>query len=150
MIRIKRAAQLPLTKEQLEVNTVDHIHHVTQALKFFTKQLQTATKVHDLDKLSNSAEFHRALTEGFHVNTWWARHLEDSRHHLHDAPPDNVDLLDVLEMIADCVVAGTARSGKVYPVKIPIDVLARAFDNTVALLTSQVELVEPFCDPDCG
>ena len=50
-----------------------------------------------------------------------------------------MDLLDVLEMIADCVVAGMARNGTVYPVKIPIDVLARAFDNTVKLLTSQVE-----------
>jgi hypothetical protein len=49
-----------------------------------------------------------------------------------------VNLIDVLDMIADCVMAGMARTGEVYPLTIDQDVLMRAFQNTVALLKSQV------------
>jgi len=41
-------------------------------------------------------------------------------------------------LIADCVMAGMARSGSVYQITIPPEVLQRAFDNTVDLLKSQV------------
>ena len=54
--------------------------------------------------------------------------------------PQDVNLIDVLDMIADCVMAGMARSGSVYPLEIPLDVLRRAFDNTVDLLKVHVEV----------
>ena len=43
-------------------------------------------------------------------------------------------------MVVDCVMAGMGRVGTVYPVDIPQDVLRRAFDNTVELLKSNVEV----------
>lgn len=49
--------------------------------------------------------------------------------------------VDVLDMIADCVMAGMARSGSVYELKLEPEVLWRAFENTVDLLKSQVEVV---------
>jgi RecG-like helicase len=42
------------------------------------------------------------------------------------------------KLIADCVMAGMARSGSVYPLELPTDVLVRAFQNTVELLKSKV------------
>jgi hypothetical protein len=49
-----------------------------------------------------------------------------------------VNLLDVLEYISDCVMAGMARSGSVYDLTMPPELLERAFKNTVDLLKSQV------------
>jgi len=45
-------------------------------------------------------------------------------------------------MIADCVMAGMARSGSVYPLEISPDVLMKAFNNTSDLLKSQVKVKE--------
>lgn len=43
-----------------------------------------------------------------------------------------------LERIADCVMAGMARSGNVYPLTLNADLLERAFQNTVELLKAEV------------
>jgi hypothetical protein len=53
-----------------------------------------------------------------------------------------VNLIDVLDFIADCVMAGMARSGSVYPLHLSPELLERAFQNTVALLKSQVTVEE--------
>ena len=55
-----------------------------------------------------------------------------------DGCPADVNLIDVLEFVADCVMASMARSGSVYPLQLTPDVLERAFQNTVELLKSQV------------
>ena len=47
-------------------------------------------------------------------------------------------------MIVDCVMAGMGRSGSVYPLAIPPDVLMAAFQNTVELLKREVVV----CDAD--
>jgi hypothetical protein len=60
-----------------------------------------------------------------------------------DGIPADVNLIDVLDMIADCVMAGMARSGSVYALKLNPAVLATAFDNTVELLKSEVVVVAP-------
>jgi hypothetical protein len=49
----------------------------------------------------------------------------------------------VLDMIADCVMAGMARTGEVYPLTLDPNVLQRAFDNTVTLLQRQVVVAPP-------
>jgi hypothetical protein len=46
----------------------------------------------------------------------------------------------VLEYVADCVMAGMARSGDVYALEASDELLRRAFQNTVALLKSQVKV----------
>jgi 4-aminobutyrate aminotransferase-like enzyme len=51
---------------------------------------------------------------------------------------DDVNLIDVLDMIVDCVMAGMGRTGSVYPLEISQDVLKKAFDNTVTLLKNNV------------
>ena len=53
-----------------------------------------------------------------------------------------MNLIDVLEMIADCVLAGMARSGSVYPLNLPTEVLVKAFENTVQLLKENVKVVD--------
>ena len=79
---------------------------------------------------------------GFKQTEWWDKHRKINRHHLlqEDGVPQDVNLIDVLDMIADCVMAGMARSGEVYPLNLDPDVLMRAFQNTVELLKQHVEV----------
>ncbi|MCP4264007.1 MAG: hypothetical protein GY777_00255 [Candidatus Brocadiaceae bacterium] len=63
-----------------------------------------------------------------------------NRHHLleDDGVPENVNLVDVLDMIVDCVMAGMGRTGSVFPLNIHDRTLKAAFDNTVELLKRHV------------
>lgn len=56
--------------------------------------------------------------------------------------PDDVNLVDVMEMVCDCVCAGLARSGSVRPVEIPSDILQKAVANTAKLVEDMCEIVE--------
>lgn len=73
----------------------------------------------------------------------WAHlhYYEKERHHLKQHCPDDVNLFDVIEMLCDCVAAGMARSGDVYDVDIPAEVLTKAVANTVELLKDEIEVV---------
>lgn len=79
----------------------------------------------------------------FFDGEWSKIHYEVlERHHLKRHCPDDVNMLDVIEMICDCVAAGMARSGEVYDVDIPAEVLTKAVKNTVDLLKREIEVVE--------
>ncbi len=129
-----------VTERTLLNSSVQHIADVRRGLAFFGAMLAEAATAHDTDKLTDIAGFHRDFVTGFTRTEWWDRHRKLNRHHLlqADGVPDDVNLIDVLDMIADCVMAGMARSGSVYPLDIPQDVLRRAFDNTVEALKANV------------
>ena len=129
-----------VSEETLKKSSETHIDDVSRGLAFFGALLAEAAVTHDSDKLSALAHFHSDFVTGFKTTGWWDNHRKITRHHLQaaDGVPPDVNLIDVLEMIVDCVMAGMARAGKTYPVTIHGDVLSRAFDNTVELLQSQV------------
>ena len=131
-----------VSRETLLASSIQHIGDVHQALGFFASELLRAAGRHDFDKLSDIDGFHRDFQTGFKQTEWWDRHRQLNRHHLlqADGVPADVNLIDVLDMIADCVMAGMARTGSVYPLNIDPDVLMRAFQNTVELLQSNVEV----------
>lgn len=117
-----------------------HIGDVQAALRFFGQVLERQAVVHDFDKVSDIDGFHADFVTGFKQTGWWDRHRALNRHHLGqpDGVREDVNLIDVLDFIADCVMAGMARSGSVYPLNLPADLLERAFQNTVSLLTQQI------------
>jgi hypothetical protein len=129
-----------VTKETLRESSVQHIGDVEKALRFFVQMLVEASKNHDTDKLTDLDGFHEDFVTGFAETGWWDRHRVLNRHHLTqaDGVPNDVNLIDVLDFIADCVMAGMARSGSVYPLTLPPSLLERAFQNTVSLLKAQV------------
>lgn len=128
------------TKDTLYASSVQHIGDVISGLEFFQNQLSLAASRHDFDKLTDIDGFHRDFVTGFEQTTWWDNHRKVNRHHLlqADGVPSDVNLIDVLDMIADCVMAGMARSGSVYPLNIDPEVLAKAFQNTVELLKAEI------------
>lgn len=73
----------------------------------------------------------------FTSGEWAEKHYEAERHHLNRYVPYAVDLIDVIEMICDCVAAGLARSGEVRPIEIDSDVLQEAVRNTAKLLEDE-------------
>jgi hypothetical protein len=128
------------TKATLLDSSRQHIGDVVKALAFFSQKLIEAAGEHDYDKLTDIDQFHSDFVSGFEQTGWWDNHRRIHRHHLsqEDGIPSDVNLIDVLEYISDCVMAGMARSGSVYELTLPEDVLERAFKNTVDLLKSRV------------
>ena len=129
-----------VSKDTLLASSKQHIGDVREALQFFSQLLATAMLHHDTDKLTDIDGFHADFLTGFKVTEWWDRHRKLNRHHLQqeDGIPADVNLIDVLDFIADCVMAGMARSGSVYALKLPPELLETAFQNTVELLKANV------------
>lgn len=130
------------TIETLLASSEQHILDVQHGIDFFRMQLRLAAIRHDKDKIRDIDWFHRDFVTGFKETGWWDNHRKINRHHLEqaDGVPDDVNLLDVLEYISDCVMAGMARSGSVRPCVLPDEVLQRALKNTVDLLSSNVKV----------
>jgi hypothetical protein len=133
-----------VSKETLYDSSRQHILDVRHGLEFFRNLLFDAMAAHDTDKLTDIDGFHADFVTGFKQTDWWDRHRKLNRHHLEQADgiPVDVNLVDVLDFITDCVMAGMARSGSVYELKLPPELLERAFQNTVEQLKAEV-VVEP-------
>lgn len=142
-----RAGGMEIDISDLERSTEDHIEHVAQGLTFFADKIMEAAGKHDYTKLANMEDFHHTittLTPGNEVKAspWYKMHITKERHHLNSHVADDVNLVDILEFITDCVMAGMSRTGTLSDISVPAEVLQKAFNNTVDLLKSQVEVTD--------
>jgi hypothetical protein len=133
-----------VTREQLLASSVQHIGDVGKALAFFGSLITQQAVRHDTDKMTDIDGFYADFITKFEQTGWWDRHRTLNRHHLMEADgiPADVNLIDVLDFIADCVMAGMGRSGSVYPLNLPPELLERAFQNTVEMLKAQVVVMD--------
>ena len=133
-----------VTKDQLLRSSLQHKGDIAKALGLFSMLLAEAAVRHDFDKLTAIDHFHADFATGFKQTGWWDNHRKVNRHHLteSDGIPDDVNLIDVLDYIADCVMSGLARSGSVYALHLPDGLLERAFQNTVSLLKASVDVAD--------
>jgi len=129
-------------KETLLNSSRQHIADVAKAMAFFSSKLFEAAAEHDYDKLTAIDWFYSDFRTKFAETGWWDNHRKIHRHHLGqvDGVPEDVNLLDVLEYISDCVMAGMARSGEVYALEMSDELLQKAFSNTINLLKRQVKV----------
>jgi len=130
-------------RQQLLDASRQHIADVAKAMAFLSSKIFAAAAEHDYDKLTEIDWFYSDFKTKFETTGWWDNHRKIHRHHLGqaDGVPVDVNLLDVLEYISDCVMAGMARSGEVYALEMSDDLLQRAFVNTVELLKVQVSVI---------
>lgn len=143
-----RTADGDLRKDLILLDTTKHITAVRNTMFAIGDEMRKIGNNHDRTKISHFDQFfedfskHRLDLEhvDFKALPWWQIHITE-RHHLNDKCPEDVDLFDVFEMIADCVCAGKARSGEVYPVKLSNDILQRAVENTQKLLERNIKIV---------
>jgi hypothetical protein len=121
-----------------------HIDDVVRGMAFFVGKITEQAGWHDRDKLTLIEWFHGDFVTGFKKTGWWDNHRKITRHHINspDGVRDDVNLIDVLEHIVDCVMAGMARSGSVYELKLDDALLQRAFQNTVEMLKREVTVVD--------
>lgn len=143
-----RTAGEDLTKEKLYDATVEHIKDVERAMDFFSKKIHEIGLKHDFTKISYFDQYAEEVLsehtdEEFKANPWYQKHIYEERHHLNANCPLDVNLFDVLEMIADCVTAGKGRFGRITPEYLNLNdpsLLNRAYFNTVKLLDDIVEV----------
>jgi len=131
-----------VSEQTLFDSTVSHVQDVTRAIHFFRLLLEQASLTHDDHKFETMDRFHKAFVDGFKDTSWWDEHARETRHYLLKHVPEDVNLVDVIEFICDCVMAGMARTGKVYDIELPNEVLQKAFQNSINLLKNNVTVLE--------
>jgi len=154
MITIKRSKSADsrstdeiVTKDVLLGSSLQHIGDVKKALSFMATRLKNIATTHDHTKIEAIDWFHRNFEEtqkeGLDFKrpgSWFWHHVESERHHLNDVCPDDVNLFDVLERVADISMAGMARTGEVYDDTLSPEILEKAYKNTVALMIKNIEV----------
>lgn len=132
--------------EDFSAATDMHREDVKNMMNELARMIQEAGEIHDWTKKEKEKEFYDSFTaareqgKDFKKDDWYKYHVNTERHHLLSNCPKDVNLIDVLEMISDCCCAGFARSGKVYDVEIPEDMLMKAFKNTVEMVKSKIHV----------
>lgn len=142
-----RTAPKDVSFEDFQKANDMHMEDVRNVMDRISRILHDAGGMHDwtkkdyeygffddfLDTMENGTDFTKSK--------WYTMHVEKERHHLLSRCPEDVDLLDVIEMIVDCVCAGKTRSGEVRPLEISDDILKLAVQNTVKLVNDMTEVI---------
>lgn len=135
-----RTAPKGVTFEQFQKANNSHRDDVASVMLKLSDMLEDAAYMHDRTKKSADKQFYKdfvsAINEGtdFVSGKWYQHHVNTERHHLLSGCPEDVNLLDVIEMIVDCVCAGKTRSGEIRGLEITPEILDRAMNNTVKLI----------------
>ena len=143
-----RTAPKDVTYEQFQKANDMHIDDVYTVMDHLAFKISSRGFDHDHTKKTKEPQFYKdflsTMNEGanFVESEWYQYHINAERHHLLSRCPEDVNLIDVLEMIADCVCAGMARSGEIRDLEIDDDILRRAVQNTVKMIADQIEVVE--------
>ncbi len=134
-----------VTKQELLKSSKMHIKDVIKGMGWFSKEIQQRANLHDHDKVSDIDGFHEDFSTGFKTENWYKNHKKVNRHHISDSDgvPKDVDLIDVIEYITDCVMAGMARSGNVYTLELSNELLQQAFQNTIEKFKNIVKVKDP-------
>ena len=146
-----RTAEHMPTREEFNDANESHINDVKRLTRSFCDEMLERISHHDWTKMSEpyATMFYDDMKaniedgkEPFVDMEWYKLHVNTERHHLNDRVPDDVDLIDVVEKLVDCVSAGMARSGSVYDVTVPDVVLQKAVANTVFKMIKAVIIYE--------
>ena len=141
-----RTAPKDVTFEQFQEANDMHIRDVKAVMKELAEEIKTVGEFHDCTKKTQEKMFYRdflsTINEGanFVEGDWYKLHVNAERHHLLSNCPEDVDLIDVLDMIADCVCAGMARSGEIRDLEIDTDILNRAVENTAEFIKGMIKV----------
>lgn len=148
----RTAGTVPALDEFIKANE-QHQTDVGNAMRSFADILMNRSDNHDWTKVNDPvlrAMFYKDLCaavrgeKNFVDGEWYKLHCQLERHHLDQNCPDDVTLVDVIEMICDVVCARAARNpGSKLDVRVDQWILKKAFDNTVAMMD---QLVVPIGD----
>lgn len=143
-----RTAPKNVSFEEFQEANDMHREDVNQVMYELSQMVDKRGENHDCTKKSQERMFYKnflsTMNEGtdFVNDEWYQLHIKAERHHLLSHCPDDVNLIDVLEMISDCVCAGMARSGEIRDLEIDSDILNRAVQNTAKMIKDMIEVKE--------
>ena len=142
-----RTADHVVSLDELRKSTEMHIGDVKRGMFYLASLLREAGENHDWTKLrylpSFYAQFSEAQKTGLWGNGWYDKiHVKRERHHLEDGCHEDVNLIDVLEHIVDCVMAGMARKGEYRPDVLGAGILERAYANTQKMMSDAVRVAK--------
>lgn len=143
-----RTADDKLSKETLCSATLMHRGDVNQIMDVVAEMIIDRGADHDYTKSKYFDEFAAEVLKPhtdneFKNSHWYQNHIFEERHHLNANCPVDVNLIDVIEMICDCIAAGNGRSGRTTPAFMKLKdptLLERAYWNTVKLLDDLIEV----------
>lgn len=139
-----RTAPKEVPFEQFQEANDMHRADVAAVMWELAKMIDVAGEMHDCTKKSQERMFYRdflaAMNNGadFINGEWYQLHVHAERHHLLSRCPGDVNLIDVMEMLADFVCAGMARSGEIRSLEINNETLSMAVKNTIELIKSMI------------
>ena len=123
-----------------------HIKDVNAVMKMIANRIKGQGKHHDWTKLKYEDEFYSNYLdtvinkEDFVSNTWYQKHINKEKHHPFSYCHDDINLLDIIETIVDCVCAGKARSGEIRSLEFDAEILNKAVNNTIKLIDEMTEV----------
>lgn len=139
-----RTAPKDISFEQFQEANDMHRQDVKSVMNELAFEIMATGRTHDYTKKSHERLFYKnflsTMNEGtdFVNDDWYQHHIKEERHHLLSNCQEDVNLIDVLEMITDCVCAGMARSGEVRPIEINNEILEKVLNNTVDFIKDMV------------
>lgn len=135
-----RTAPKGITFDRFREANDSHMADVAAVMNELGTMLCEIGERHDWTKKTEEKMFYSDFIEAmaggidFVSGEWYQLHVNTERHHLLSRCPEDVNLLDVIEMIVDCVCAGKTRSGEVRNLEISTDILEKALKNTEKLV----------------
>lgn len=143
-----RTAPKDVSFEDFQKANDMHKQDVMNVMNTLSYMIMQQGRLHDYTKKTDERMFYNnflsAINNGtdFVNDEWYQLHVNIEKHHLLSKCHDDVNLLDVLEMIVDCICAGKARSGEVRSLEINDEILRKALNNTVQIVNSMIECSE--------
>ena len=143
-----RTAKKDVSLDEFRKSNDMHRKDICDVMSVLALNIKVKGSMHDYTKTLYDKLFYKNFLSTINNGTdfvkdeWYQLHIEKERHHLLSRCPDDVNLLDVLEMVVDCVCAGMSRSGEVRPVEIDVEILNKALANTTTLIKNMIELKE--------
>lgn len=143
-----RTAKKNVSIEEFVEANLMHVQDVDAVMQEIATRICNAGRRHDHTKIDNVSEFYTDFTNSlvtgkrFDESDWYKFHVESERHHLTKCCPNDVNLLDVIEMLVDMACAGMTRSGTIYPSHLSPELLETAVRNTEALIQDMIIIKE--------
>lgn len=143
-----RTAKENVSFEEFQEANDSHRTDVRRVMQALSTIIKERGILHDFTKKDAEQDFFDDFNDAKNLGLdftrlqWYQMHVKKERHHLLSHCPEDVNLIDVLEMIVDCVCAGKARSGEVRDIELNDDILKAAITNTVKLIDDMTEVEE--------
>lgn len=141
-----RTAPKNITMEQFHEANTSHKSDVQRVMTCLAMMLDKNGKMHDWTKLAYEDEFYDNFLDtinngtDFVSNSWYQKHIMIEKHHPFSYYHEDINLLDIIETIVDCVCAGKARSGQIRDLEFDDEIIKKAVANTVKLVDSMTEV----------